>query len=53
MENEGEDSGEEEGERKEARGVLRESWLFAEGWRAELRGAGDVVERERGRWLFG
>lgn len=30
--------------------VARIAWLWAEGWRARLRGGGDVVERARWEW---
>lgn len=29
---------------------FRLAWLFVEGWRAQLRDAGDLVERERWEW---
>lgn len=41
----GRDGGREE---REVRGEYRMAWLWVEGWRARLRGGGDVVER--GRW---
>ncbi|KAH8882904.1 hypothetical protein GQ53DRAFT_831100 [Thozetella sp. PMI_491] len=35
---------------KEAAGDSRMAWLWVEGWRAQLRKSGDIVEKHRWEW---
>ncbi|KAJ9137532.1 hypothetical protein NKR23_g9113 [Pleurostoma richardsiae] len=37
---------------KGAKGELRLAWLWAEGWREQLRKSGDVVEKCRWEWRW-
>lgn len=37
-------------ERVTVEGDLKMAWLWVEGWRARLRMAGDLVEKERWEW---
>ena len=39
-----------EREKGELKDEFRIPWLWVEGWRARLRGAGDIVEKERWEW---
>ena len=34
-------------EKREAKEEFRLAWMWVEGWRARLRRAGDIVEKER------